>query len=106
MNAHCCEDMRREVEQTDGNSATGFVYYAPEFREYGLLTHDNGESCFRFCPWCGALLPASLRGEWFAEMERLGIDPYENEAPAEFRSAAWWQQRPAGPGAVPDRAGE
>jgi hypothetical protein len=71
------------------------VGYSPKFREYGLLVH-NGGSCkchIRFCPWCGARLPESLRDEWFAEMERRGIDPWEGEIPTEFQSAAWWAER-------------
>ncbi|WP_432705930.1 DUF6980 family protein [Actinoallomurus iriomotensis] len=30
-------------------------------------------------------MPASQRDRWFAEMERRGIDPWEDEIPAEFQ---------------------
>ncbi|HEY1189121.1 MAG TPA: hypothetical protein VGE74_15815 [Gemmata sp.] len=59
----------------------------------------------RFCPWCGTRLPASLRDEWFAELERHGIDPSAGEVPAAFRSSAWWAGAGAEPGAAPDTAG-
>jgi hypothetical protein len=90
--------MRREVERVcdqhpDRHDCPDcLVGYSPAFREYGLLIHDGGSSSsrIRFCPWCGAWLPESLRDEWFAEMERRGIDPWEGEVPAEFQSSAWW----------------
>jgi hypothetical protein len=103
LGIHCCDDMRRQVEQACDEGATSVVRYSAVFREYGLPICDDGSSAFRFCPWCGIRLPASLRDEWRAEMERQGIDPWESEAPAEFQSAAWWQQRHAEPGNAPDR---
>ena len=71
MEAHCCEDMRREVERVcdqhpDRHDCPDcLVGYSPRFREYGLLIHDGGSSsmCIPFCPWCGSRLPASLRGQ-------------------------------------------
>ena len=109
MERPCCEDMRREVERACEQHPDGFdcpdcpVHYSPKFREYGLTVHDGGSSScgIQFCPWCGVRLPESLRGRWFAEMERLGVDPWEGDVPEEFRSAAWWAGRPA----EPDRGG-
>ena len=100
---HCCEDMGREVDRVcdrhpDRHDCPGcLVAYSPRFREYGLIVHDGGTAVcgIRHCPWCGAHLPPSLRDEWFAELERRGIDPWQDELPEEFRSAAWWTTRPA-----------
>ena len=41
-----------------------------------------------YCPWCGAKLPGSLRDEYFAILEKLGIDYPGDEA---MRSEKWWQ---------------
>ena len=109
---YCCEDMRREAERVCDKHPDRYdcpdclIHYAPRFREYGLIIHDGGtaSSRIRFCPWCGTRLPESLRDEWFAEMERRGINPWESEVPEEFRSAAWWEQRQAEPRAAPDPA--
>src|SRR5262249_13536013 len=97
--------MRRQVEAVCDrhpdrhDCPDALVGYTPWFREYGLLVHDGGTSSvgIRFCPWCGARLPASLRDEWLAALERRGIDPWGEEVPAEFLSSAWW----AGPDAAP-----
>jgi hypothetical protein len=104
MGEHCCEDMKREVEKVCELHPDPFdcpdclILYAPEFREYGLIVHDGGSSkCgIRFCPWCGIRLPESLRDRWFADMDRLGINPWEEEVPEEFQSAAWWSKPPQG----------
>ncbi|MFE2528271.1 DUF6980 family protein [Streptomyces sp. NPDC059382] len=42
-----------------------------------------------FCPWCRRRLPASQRDRWFDELERRGIDPGEDEVPAEFQDDRW-----------------
>lgn len=101
LNPHCCEDMLREAARVCDKHPNRYdcpdclIHYSPQFREYGLIIHDgaSASSRIRFCPWCGAQLPESLRDEWFAEMERRGIDPSEGEIPAEYQSSAWWQQR-------------
>ena len=94
MHTHCCQDMCREVEQNCGLDVAGIVRFSPVFREYGPLICDDGSSSFRFCPWCGTRLPESLRDRWFAEVERLGIDPWEGEVPEEYQSSAWWTASP------------
>ena len=43
----------------------------------------------RFCPWCGKALPTSLRDQWFAELQKLGIDP--EDAPEKYKTDAWYQ---------------
>ncbi|WP_406432826.1 DUF6980 family protein [Streptomyces sp. NBC_01589] len=42
-----------------------------------------------FCPWCGQRLPDSQRDRWFEEVESRGIDPWEDEVPAEFQDDRW-----------------
>jgi hypothetical protein len=48
-----------------------------------------------FCPFCGVELPGSLRAEWFAALEREGVDdPFEAETlPDGFVSDRWWRER-------------
>jgi hypothetical protein len=66
MERHCCEDMRREVERHCELHPDRFdcpdclIHYSPRLRAYGLIVHDGGSSTIRirFCPWCGARLPA------------------------------------------------
>jgi hypothetical protein len=81
------------------------IEYAPHLREYGLLVHDGGMSSLtiRFCPWCGARLPESLRDRWFEELAAHGIDPWQDDIPEPFRSSAWWSAGRAEPGVAPDR---
>jgi hypothetical protein len=75
------------------------VNYLPKFREYGLIVHDGGTSCvrIRFCPWCGSTLPESLRKQWFAELEALGIDPGNENVPERYQSSEWWAVRGVAP---------
>ncbi|WP_399449174.1 DUF6980 family protein [Streptomyces sp. WAC01280] len=47
-----------------------------------------------FCPWCGRRLPESQRDRWFDELERRGIDPWEDEVPAEFQDDGWLAAMP------------
>lgn len=67
MESHCCEDMRREVERMCDQHPDRFdcpdclVQFSLQSRTYGLIVHDGGNSliAIRFCPWCGAGLPAA-----------------------------------------------
>lgn len=113
LHPHCCKDMLREASRVCDQHPDRYecpdclVHYSPQFREYGLIIHDGGTAKLRirFCPWCGARLPESLREEWFAVIEGRGIDPWADEIPAEFQSAVWWQQRKAEPAPTPELAG-
>lgn len=73
------------------------VRYVPNFDEYGLIVHDGGASYvdIAYCPWCGTKLPRSKRERWWAEMERLGVDPWTETPPPEYQTDAWY--RSAGP---------
>jgi hypothetical protein len=70
------------------------VYYNATFNEYGLIIHDGGGSKLNidYCPWCGTALPASRRDEWFDRIEALGLDPSEDDLPAEYHSDAWYRR--------------
>ena len=70
------------------------VSYVSKFREYGIDFLDEGVSFVQilFCPWCGQRLPASLRDEWFAQLERRGIDPMDDEIPPEFMDESWFDR--------------
>jgi len=67
--------------------------YNPKFREYGMRILDGGESVVQIqvCPWCGAKLPTSLRDEWFDQLDKLGIDPYDKQIPEKYTTSAWWE---------------
>ncbi len=112
MAAHCCEDMRRQVESACDrhpdrhDCPDALVGYSPKFREYGLLVHDGGSSSvlIRSCPWCGVRLPEPLRDRWFEELAARGIDPGEVEVPVAFRSSAWWADQDVAP--APGTLGE
>ncbi len=69
------------------------VVYEPRWREYGIRVLDGGESkqLIRFCPWCGASLPDSLRDAWFDRIEQLGLEPDDPALPGELRSDDWWK---------------
>ncbi|MFD6425793.1 DUF6980 family protein [Streptomyces sp. NPDC060198] len=94
---HCCETMTRyaslECDQHDDPFACPdtLVEFDPRFQQYGLIIHDGGTSAstIDFCPWCGRRLPESQRDRWFEELERLGIDPWEDEIPAEYQDGRW-----------------
>jgi uncharacterized protein DUF6980 len=94
---HCCEAMARHVnwhcDQHDDlfDCPDAVVLFSARFQEYGLIIHNGGTSSFGigFCPWCGQRLPTSQRDRWFEELERRGIDPWEDEIPSEFQDDRW-----------------
>lgn len=104
MIEHCCPETARRVEWACEVHADAFacpdalVSFSPRFQEYGLIVHDGGTSSVEilFCPWCGARLPESQRDRWFEELEARGIDPCEDEVPAEFEDGRWLRHTTAG----------
>ncbi|MFG2818157.1 DUF6980 family protein [Kitasatospora sp. NPDC048365] len=102
---HCCERMTSQVEHwcdehdDPYDCPDALVAYSAKFREYGLPVRDGGTSRvgIAFCPWCGHALPPSQRDRWFAELEKLGIDPWEDELPDGFEDGRWLNS-PAGTG--------
>jgi hypothetical protein len=99
MVPHCCEDMRREVERICDQHTDRFdcpdclVDYSARLREYGLIVHNGGTASvlMRFCPWCGAALPTSLRDQWFDRLRAMGIDPWDGNIPEAYQSSTWWE---------------
>lgn len=87
---HACPDMVRALEDDDVP-----IVYWDNVREYGVRILDGGTSILvvRFCPWCGAPLPTSLRSKRADELEREGSSPLAQDLPAEFRTGAWWRRR-------------
>lgn len=63
------------------------VVFDARSREYGLIVRDGATASVEvaYCPWCGRRLPGARRDQWFDEPEARGIDPAEDEIPAEFR---------------------
>ena len=66
------------------------IEYTPKFREFGVRVLDGGTSTLLLihCPWCGRKCPDSLRDQWFAELERRGVDP-SGVVPPEFCDEQW-----------------
>lgn len=87
---HYCEGMINALSQDDLP-----LKYDPVFREYGIAYLDGGSSSQRIshCPFCGSELPSSLRNEWFAELEKLGLEWGDPATPADMRSDEWWKHR-------------
>jgi hypothetical protein len=85
----CCDLMRHAVEDPDIP-----ITHTAKFNEFGVKILDGGSSTIllKNCPWCGDKLPLSLRGAWFAELERLGIDPLGNDIPEEFADERWYRK--------------
>jgi hypothetical protein len=90
---HDCPTMVNAVER---NSSP--IVYSPRFREFGVRDVGpmaEGAYTFAFCPFCGLELPASLRSEYFDELEALGFDDLDiftsdDDLPAAFRDDTWW----------------
>lgn len=71
--------------------------YDDKLREHFVVVRDDAETELRqavnFCPICGEKLPESLRGEWFDRLESLGVDPMNEQPPAEYTNGSWWRSR-------------
>lgn len=96
---HCCRRMTEELERSCPHHETraacpdSLVEYIAKFDEYGLIVHDGTSSIvtIAFCPWCGVQLPPSRRDQWVSEMERRGIDPWQDPIPEPFQDDAWYR---------------
>lgn len=94
---HCCEEMAEQIdyrcaEHPDPyDCADNLLVYVAPFQEYGIAVHDGGSSAVTIanCPWCGRRLPDSQRDRWFEELERLGVDPWSDDVPVEYRDGSW-----------------
>lgn len=65
-----------------------------------------------FCPWCGELLPGSVRVRYFDTLnEDLGMEDYDvfspdDGLPEEMLTDTWWRRREIGPTADLNKIGE
>ncbi|AQR72677.1 DUF6980 family protein [Sphingomonas sp. LM7] len=71
----------------------GTVQYDSRVDEYWVVAGSARQALF-YCPWCGEKLPPSKRDEWYDAVEALGLDPWQDELPQEFRSDAWRNASP------------
>lgn len=94
----CCAAMEAQVTHACGQCEPGtcpdqLVVYRPRFREYGMPVRDSPTPSsyvvIQWCPWCGTRLPESVRHEWFDELERRGLDPVDDEIPADMTTDEW-----------------
>jgi hypothetical protein len=86
---HCCQAMATHISSSEVP-----IKYVPHFREYGISVRDGGSSfqVLAYCPWCGRKLPRSLRDEWFARLDELGLDPEDQSIPRDMKSDRWWRK--------------
>ena len=71
------------------------ILYVSKFDEYGLKIFDRGNSYIHigFCPWCGTKLPDSKREAWFDEIEKIGIDPWNDTITKKYQSEKWYIEK-------------
>ena len=86
----CCDNM---VSHLRGGEVA--ICYLEKFRQYGIRVLDGGSSIqtINYCPWCGTMLPGSLRDAWFDMIDQLGFEPDDIRIPSEMLSDEWWRRR-------------
>lgn len=86
----CCEMLCTVV-----SDPTIPIVFIPKFREYGVRVLDGGSSYIqmKYCPWCRKKLPSSLRTKWFAEMNKLGLEPGDKKIPREYLDDKWYSDK-------------
>ncbi|MBY8855334.1 hypothetical protein K7711_02450 [Nocardia sp. CA2R105] len=87
LRRHSCEGM--DAWLGDDSIPIG---YDPKFREYYIsIPEQESRIVIKHCPWCGALLPTSLRDEWFDRIFDMDLDgPEDARIPQNMQSDAWW----------------
>ena len=94
---HCCLAMAYAVSDPviiEHQGHSRIIDYSSAWGEYRIpVPYDGYESTeIRHCPFCGAMLPASRRDEWYERLYALGYsDPGNQDLPPEFESDAWWR---------------
>jgi hypothetical protein len=81
-----------DVHPVPADCPDALVTYVETFDEHGIPVHDGGSPSvlIAYCPWCGAKLPESRRGAWFAAPGRSGFDESSmRNNPPEFKTDAW-----------------
>ena len=73
------------------------IRYISKFREHGIAITDGGSAMqvIKHCPWCGSILPESLRDEWFnIVFDKLKLDGLDDpNLPNEMKTDEWWLTR-------------
>lgn len=91
----CCSTLNKVLAEKNYP-----LSYSPRFREYSLSMYFSSTIAnILACPWCGKILPHSLREEYVEILENL--NPEEDidflfdveKLPAEFQSDEWWKKR-------------
>lgn len=83
----CCENMQEALSDSEHP-----IYYSSAFQEFGLKLSSGFEySILKYCNWCGTKLPKSRRDAWFESLEKIGVDPWENDIPIKYLSSSWWE---------------
>lgn len=97
---HCCSAMENALV-----SQRIPIEYCAIFREYYIpfrTTPNVGQTIF-YCPWCGTMLPQSLRPEYYDILKNeYNVEPTltifeNNEIPDLFKSDEWWKKAPGVP---------
>lgn len=74
------------------------VGYDDAVREFFILVKHHGDGIIErqaifFCPICGMELPPSLGDAWCNELDRIGIDPLNDQIPAPYSDGSWWRAK-------------
>ena len=93
---HSCKDMRLFLENPQDP-----ILYNIIFREYYIKLYKQPNIItFSYCPWCGKVLPQSLRKEFFETLESeydivtdIGEYKKNKRIPPEFKTDEWWKKR-------------
>jgi hypothetical protein len=69
----------------------------PRYPGGASMSDEPPHLMIEFCPFCGAKLPDSLRGQWCDRLDQPGLEPDTPELPLDMRSGAWWRRTRASP---------
>lgn len=84
----CCQQMENALQDNEHP-----IYYSSAFQEFGIKLSSGYEYVIlNYCNWCGSKLPESKRDDWFDSLEKLGINPWEDDIPIHFLSSSWWDR--------------
>ncbi len=90
----CCQEMHNNLRNSDL-----YLGYNKRTREYFIpykIDCGGGVYLLTYCPWCGKLLPGSLR-EKLGDIlfDELCLDDFFDDPnmPNEFKTDEWWKKR-------------
>ena len=69
------------------------IVYIDRYREIGIRDLDDPDvfTVIEYCPFCGNLLPASLREAWFEQLDKLGLEPEDISPSESLGTDRWWR---------------